>query len=162
MAHHTTERERVEARTQPPTGDPLIGRTEEAAIDAERARRAANLFDLRRLIGGLFVIYGVILTVMGIGASDEEIDKAAGINLNLWVGLAMLAVGALFLVWAFARPMSEQLEEDEDRDEDDRTIPGAPAPVGPDAAAFAGSQTTSRRARRDRVGTGGDGRFRRE
>ena len=159
MAEHTTERERA----QPPTADPLIGRTEEAAIDAERARRAANLFDLRRLIGGLFVLYGAILTVLGIGASDEEIDRAAGINLNLWVGLAMLAVGALFLVWAFARPLGEQLEEDEDhRDEDDRTVPGAPAPIGPDAAALAGSQTTSRQARRDRVGTGGDGRFTRE
>jgi hypothetical protein len=160
MPNHTTEG--AGARTEPPTGDPLIGRTEEAGIDEERARRAANLFDLRRLIGGLFVLYGVILTVMGIGASDEEIDKAAGINLNLWVGLAMLAVGALFLVWAFARPLSEQLEEEEDREEEDRTVPGAPAPVGADAAAFAGSETTSRRARRDRAGTGGEQRFRPE
>ena len=162
MANHATDGERAGARTEPQTGDALIGRTEEAAIDEERARRAANLFDLRRLIGGLFVLYGVILTVMGIGASDEEIDKAAGINLNLWVGLAMLAVGALFLVWAFARPLSEQLEEDEDREEEDRTVPGAPAPVGAEAAASAGSETTSRRARRDRAGTGGEQRFRRE
>ena len=146
MADHSTESRREEA----PTGDPLIGKTEEAAIDEERARRAANLFDLRRLIGGLFIIYGVILTVMGIGASDAEIGKAAGINVNLWVGLAMLGVGGLFLLWAFARPLSEQLEED------DRTVRGAPAPVGPEAAAFAGSETTSRRARRDRPGAGGD------
>ena len=152
MADHTTESRREEA----PTGDPLIGKTEEAAIDEERARRAANLFDLRRLIGGLFIIYGVILTVMGIGASDAEIDKAAGINMNLWVGLAMLGVGGLFLLWAFARPLSEQLEEDEEPEEDDRTVRGAPAPVGPDAAAFAGSETTSRWARRDRPGAGGD------
>jgi len=150
MANRTTERQREEA----PTGDPLIGKTEEAAVDAERARRAANLFDLRRLIGALFIIYGVILTVMGIGASDAEIDKAAGINMNLWVGLAVLAVGGLFLLWAFARPLSEQLEEEPE--EDDRTVRGAPAPVGPDAAAFAGSETTSRRARRDRPGAGGD------
>jgi hypothetical protein len=154
--NRTTERERAGA---PP--DPTVTREpagEAAAIDEERARRAANLFDLRRLIGGLFMLYGAILTVMGIGASDEEIQKAAGINLNLWVGLCMLGIGALFLLWAFTRPLSEQLEEDEE----DRSEPGAPAPVGPDAAAFGGSETTSRRSRRDRVGTGGEERFRRE
>jgi hypothetical protein len=122
-------------------------------------RRAANLFDLRRLIGGLFVLYGAILTVLGIGASDAEIEKAAGINLNLWVGIGMLAIGALFLLWAFTRPLSEQLEEDEE--ERDAAVPGAPTPVGADAAAFAGSETTRRRPRRDRAGAAGDGRLRR-
>jgi len=66
------------------------------------------------------------------------------------------------LPWAFARPLSEQLQEDEEAEEDYRTVRSAPAPVGPDAAAFAGSETTSRSARRDRAGSGGDGRFRRE
>jgi hypothetical protein len=83
----------------------------EPELDEERARRAANLFDLRRLIGGLFVIYGVILTILGIGASDAELEKAAGINLNLWVGLCMLGFGALFIAWALWRPLGEELEE---------------------------------------------------
>jgi hypothetical protein len=39
--------------------DPNIQHSEESQMDAERAARAANLFDIRRLIGGLFVIYGV-------------------------------------------------------------------------------------------------------
>lgn len=133
--------------------DPLIAKTEEAELDAHRSARAANLFDVRRFVGGLFAIYGVILTVLGLGASDAEIDKAAGINVNLWTGLAMLAVAALFLFWAFSRPLSDELEEGEE--EDDHTVKGAPAPVGADAAALAGSQTTSRRARRDRQGGGG-------
>jgi hypothetical protein len=90
--------------------DPLIAQHEEAEIDARRARRAANLFDLRRLIGGLFLIYGVILFVLGLGASDAEIEKSAGWNLNLDVGIAMLVVGALFLVWAFTRPLADQLD----------------------------------------------------
>src|SRR3954447_5225585 len=90
-----------------PTGDPLIEETE----DAGRAQRAANLFDLRRILAGLFAIYGVILTVLGIGASDADIRKAAGININLWVGLAMLVVAAFFLVWALARPLGLQLAE---------------------------------------------------
>src|SRR3954449_5161578 len=90
-----------------PTGDPLIAETEEAG----RAQRAANLFDLRRILAGLFFLYGAILTVLGIGASDADIRKAAGININLWVGLAMLVVAALFLVWALSRPLGRQLVE---------------------------------------------------
>ena len=95
------------------TDDPLIGQAEEAEREAHRAERAANLFDVRRFIGGLFAIYGLILTILGIGASDADIDRAAGINVNLWTGLAMLAVAALFLVWALTRPLSRELEEAE-------------------------------------------------
>jgi hypothetical protein len=142
--------------------DPLISQAEDAEIDAHKARRAANLFDLRRMIGGLFVVYGVILVILGLGASDQELEKAAGWNLNLSVGISMLVVGALFLLWAFARPLGEELEED-DKDEDgerfvrpegDRTVVGAHAPTGPDAAALAGSKTTRRQPRRDRSRSG--------
>ncbi len=91
--------------------DPHIKQSEEAQIDAERAAKAANLFDLRRLIGGLFIIYGVILTVVGLGDSDAEIEKAADININLYAGLAMLAFGLLFVAWALMRPLSAELEE---------------------------------------------------
>jgi hypothetical protein len=96
--------------------DRLIAESEEAEVDAHRARRAANIFDLRRIIGGLFLVYGVILTIGGITASDAEIKKAAGININLWVGIAMLIVAALFIAWALLRPLGEQLEEGEDDD----------------------------------------------
>ncbi len=91
--------------------DPHIKQSEEAKIDAERAAKAANLFDLRRLIGGLFIIYGVILTVLGLGESDAEIEKAADININLYAGLAMLVFGLLFVAWALMRPLSAELEE---------------------------------------------------
>ena len=86
---------------------------DEAELDAGRARRAANLFDLRRIIGGLFAIYGLILFVLGLGAFDAEIEKAAGWNLNLWVGVAMLVTAALFLAWAFARPLGEEIVDEE-------------------------------------------------
>jgi hypothetical protein len=136
--------------------DPLIAEAEETQIDAGRARKAANLFDLRRMIGGVFVVYGVILTILGLGASDQEIEKAAGWNLNLYVGIAMLIVGALFLLWAFTRPLADELEEDGDeRPEGDRTVVGSHAPTGPDAAALSGSMTTRRTPRRDRTGSGG-------
>ena len=37
---------------------------------------AAKLFDLRVLIGGLFLLYGVMLTVAGLFTSPKELAKA--------------------------------------------------------------------------------------
>jgi xanthine/uracil/vitamin C permease (AzgA family) len=93
--------------------DKFIAESEQAEIEAHRAARAANLFDVRRFIGGLFAIYGVILFVLGFGASDAEVEKAAGVNVNLWTGLAMLIVAAIFIAWAFLRPLSEELDEEQ-------------------------------------------------
>jgi hypothetical protein len=72
-------------------------------------RRAANLFDLRRIIGGLFVVYGLLLTILGLFASDADIKKAADVNINLWAGLGMLAFGIFMIGWALLRPLSEEL-----------------------------------------------------
>jgi hypothetical protein len=74
-------------------------------VDEAAVRKAANRFDLRRIIGGVFLVYGVILTVVGIIGSDEVKNKAAGINVNLWTGLAMLVVGAMMVAWALMRPV---------------------------------------------------------
>ena len=95
------------------TDDKFISEADQAERDAEHDARAANLFDVRRFIGALFVLYGAILFVLGLGASNADIDKAAGVNVNLWTGLAMLIVGALFLFWAFTRPLGKQLAESE-------------------------------------------------
>ncbi|MET9733129.1 hypothetical protein ABZZ79_21535 [Streptomyces sp. NPDC006458] len=65
---------------------------------------AAQLFDIRRIIGVLFVIYGVIVTIAGITVSDADLDKAEGININLWTGLGMLLLGLFFLAWLKLRP----------------------------------------------------------
>jgi hypothetical protein len=86
---------------------PSTGATEEEEI---QAARIANRFDIRRIIGGLFVIYGVTLTIVGIVGSDEVKNKAAGINVNLWTGLAMLVVGGLMIFWALARPVMPEPE----------------------------------------------------
>ncbi|MGP3989495.1 hypothetical protein [Streptomyces sp. 3N207] len=69
-----------------------------------RSQTAARLFDVRRIIGGLFVVYGVIVTIAGIFASDEDLKKAQDININLWTGLAMLALGLAFLLWLRLSP----------------------------------------------------------
>jgi drug/metabolite transporter (DMT)-like permease len=91
--------------------DPHIEQAEKAEqeVSGEEAARAANRLDIRRFIGLLLGIYGVILTVLGIGASDADIDKAAGINLNLWTGVALLVAAALFFTWALIRPLSREL-----------------------------------------------------
>ena len=81
---------------------PSTGATDEEEI---RAARIANRFDIRRIIGGLFLLYGVILAIAGIVGSAEIKNKAAGVNVNLWTGLAMLVVGALMIWWALARPV---------------------------------------------------------
>ena len=78
---------------------------DEPQLDAETAAKAANRFDIRRIIGGLFLLYGLILAVVGVVGSDEIKNKAAGINVNLWTGLAMLAFGAMMVAWALLRPV---------------------------------------------------------
>ncbi|MFJ3232489.1 hypothetical protein [Streptomyces sp. NPDC086787] len=70
----------------------------------QRSATAARIFDLRRIIGGLFVVYGVIVTIAGLTDSDEEIAKAQGININLWTGIGMLLLGLFFLAWLKLRP----------------------------------------------------------
>jgi hypothetical protein len=79
-------------------------------VDAVEAARIANRFDIRRIIGGVFVLYGVILVIVGIFGSEEVKNKAAGINVNLWTGLGMLIVGALMIYWALARPVAPKPE----------------------------------------------------
>jgi hypothetical protein len=80
----------------------------------DRAERAANLFDLRRIIGGVFTGWGLLLIVLGLFDSQEEIDKAAGVHINLYAGIGMLIVGLLFLLWAFTRPLGQELRQSEE------------------------------------------------
>ena len=75
------------------------------------AARAANRFDIRRLIGGVFTIYGVILVALGIFGSHAAKNKADGINVNLWTGLAMLVFAALMIFWALSRPTAPEPPE---------------------------------------------------
>ena len=101
----------------------------EATEEAEAESRAANLFDLRRLIGGLFLLYGVMLMVASAFTSSADTAKAQGVNINLWTGLGMFALGAFFAVWAFARPL--HLDEHgglkSSKDEPTRGSAGRPA-----------------------------------
>ena len=73
--------------------------------NVEVRRQSAGLFDIRNIIGLLVLIYGVVLTIMGFGVSDEQLAKSAGWNVNLWAGIAMVLLGIFFIGWAYLRPV---------------------------------------------------------
>ncbi len=75
----------------------------------DRDTRAADLFDIRRIIGGLFLLYGITLFVLGLGASDDDLRRAEGVNVNLVVGITMIVMAALFIGWALWRPLGREL-----------------------------------------------------
>ncbi|MFD2421076.1 hypothetical protein [Amycolatopsis pigmentata] len=74
------------------------------ADESSAKRRSA--FDIRMIIALLIGVYGVVLTIMGIGfTTPETIAKAAGVNINLWAGIGMLIGAALFVLWTVLRPV---------------------------------------------------------
>ncbi|MFG1626547.1 hypothetical protein [Kribbella sp. NPDC049227] len=74
-------------------------------------QKKTGAFDIRVVIAALVGIYGLVLTILGIIADPHEVAKAAGININLWGGLAMLVFAALFVLWARLRPIVVPVEE---------------------------------------------------
>jgi hypothetical protein len=82
-----------------------------------KSATAARIFDLRRIIGGLFVVYGVIVTIVGITDSQSAIDKAQGVNINLWTGIGMLLLGIFFLAWLKLRPTPPPLPPEDSPEE---------------------------------------------
>jgi xanthine/uracil/vitamin C permease (AzgA family) len=88
------------------------------AARQRRAETLAKIFDLRTFIGSLFVVLGIIVAAEGLfGTSQAEIHKAAGLNLSLWTGLAMLIAGIVFISWTFLAP-PQVFQGRELRDED--------------------------------------------
>jgi hypothetical protein len=79
------------------------------AADEAKAARAANRFDIRRIIGGLFIVYSLILIALGLFGSAHIKNKAAGINVDLWTGLGMLIFGGLMIFWALYRPTAPEV-----------------------------------------------------
>jgi hypothetical protein len=78
--------------------------------DAEKRRMidSTRRFDLRRILGALFVFYGVIVTLVGLVQGPEDVEKTNGIPINLWTGGAMLVLGILFFVWDRLSPVPEE------------------------------------------------------
>ena len=60
----------------------------------DEADASGSLFDIRYLIGGLFTVYGIVLIVAGFFVSNA---KSGGMNINLYLGIAMLILGMMGL-----------------------------------------------------------------
>jgi drug/metabolite transporter (DMT)-like permease len=66
----------------------------------------AGAFDIRNFIGALIGLYGVVLVIYGIvGSSAAQLKKSDQVNINLWAGIGMIIVAAVFLTWARLRPV---------------------------------------------------------
>ena len=75
----------------------------------------AGAFDIRVFIGALLGLYGVILVLAGLlGTSQEDLDRAGGANVNLWTGVGLVVLAALFVLWARLRPVVVPADPHED------------------------------------------------
>ena len=82
------------------------------ASESPARMRRAGAFDIRLIISLLTGVYGVVLTIMGIAFTDDaELEKAAGVNINLWAGIGLLVFTALMVLWAVVRPIRVPVSE---------------------------------------------------
>ena len=68
-------------------------------------KHRAGLFDIRFIIAALIGLYGAILFVVAFFTTDAQKAKADGLNINLYAGIGMLVVAALFVLWSRWRPI---------------------------------------------------------
>ncbi|KQZ89466.1 hypothetical protein ASD62_09275 [Phycicoccus sp. Root563] len=86
------------------------------------AKKTAGAFDIRNIIGSLLGLYGVILLLAGLFA-DKALDKTGGVNANLWTGIVLIVVSALFLGWARVKPIVVPDEVEKVGDDPTRPAP---------------------------------------
>jgi hypothetical protein len=111
-------------RDQPFRG-PMTPSTGETDADEIAAAKAANRFDIRRIIGALFLLYGIVLIVAGLVGGHDIKHKAANINIDLWTGIAMVVFAVIMIAWALLRPVVP--EPPETRGEGSGRLRRAPA-----------------------------------
>ena len=87
---------------------------------ADTKPHKAGAFDIRNIIGALLGLYGVILALAGL-LGDPEYDKTGDVNANLWTGVVLIVGAAIFIGWAWLRPIV--VPEDVDSPDDDPTRP---------------------------------------
>jgi len=59
-----------------------------------------HFLDLKLPIGWLLTAYGFLLGIYGLATNKEIYQKSLGINVNVFWGGLMLAIGAIFLLAA--------------------------------------------------------------
>ena len=96
-------------------------RDSEIERTTEAESSAARLFDVRRVIGALFTLYGVLVLGAGLLDGDESTKKASGIDIIVWTGMGMLLLGFLMMVWMKVSPPRVGTAEDAGTDGTDGT-----------------------------------------
>jgi cytochrome b561 len=87
--------------------------------EKSREERFAVLFDIRTIIGVLFAVYGIVCLIWGIvDFSAADSAKSGGVNINLWSGIGLLVVAAVFIVWSVTKPFHPPAEAAETTEDD--------------------------------------------
>ncbi|MEX3610247.1 hypothetical protein VVR12_04265 [Rothia sp. LK2588] len=81
------------------------GRSTLSAAEEEKIVRSTRRTDLRNIIGALFLVYGIIVFLVGMLNPAADIAQTGGIHINLWTGLGMFITGVLFLLWSKFLPV---------------------------------------------------------
>ncbi|AZA11191.1 hypothetical protein [Corynebacterium gerontici] len=71
-------------------------------------KHAAGAFDIRNFIGLLIGIYGIVLVICSFvldPGTNPDTGALKNSSDNLYAGIAMLAVGAFFMLWAKMKPI---------------------------------------------------------
>ena len=73
--------------------------------EKEEMVRSTHHGDLRRILGMIFVVYGVVVFIVGLVDPAADVAKTSGLPINLWTGGCMFVVGIAFFVWDHFNPV---------------------------------------------------------
>ena len=65
--------------------------------------------DIKLPIGLMFSILGLLLSIYGLFTASNQAmyEKSLHVNINLWIGLTMLAFGLIMLLLSFSKKKKE-------------------------------------------------------
>jgi sulfite exporter TauE/SafE len=69
--------------------------------------------DIKIPIGLMFTLLGLLLTIFGLATigNEELYRRALDININLWTGIVMLAIGIFMLATSKFKPLAKRIKE---------------------------------------------------
>ncbi|PLS27466.1 hypothetical protein [Bifidobacterium parmae] len=73
--------------------------------EKEEMVRSTHRSDLRRILGMIFVVYGVVVFAVGLIDPAADVAKTTGLPINLWTGALMFLAGIVFFVWDHFNPV---------------------------------------------------------
>ncbi|GGE25747.1 hypothetical protein GCM10011391_00160 [Pullulanibacillus camelliae] len=74
-------------------------------------KQERKFFDLRRLIGLLLTIYGILIGGYGLFVNPQS--ASVSFNIDLWWGILLLVIGIIFLLLSL-RPENVRDDDSED------------------------------------------------